>query len=485
MRTNFRLSVRRLLFATVMLSLVLSLGGGAVSTSAFSGGSFTAPVPMMAPPPLPSHGEPGTPTEKYWDECDPRHPDWVGSWTKKYGENEWPDVYRLFQDICYARRESILQDIRNQLNQVKQTESRLKYAKDIDRAVLQQELAALKSELESFQSSLAAARQAIADLLNVRGSSLVQLLNALDTAGIDAAFTRLSDHQAARDAYNNVRFWERMNAITTPIEVREQLANIEKDLKALTKKSFLKKVTFIKKILPSFSQEPIATRLEDWKEIIDDVRGALQEADYEEARELMGDMWQMGSPSDVKWFVNRLHQSLKEIDTGLEVLIEEVGIDDTFKTKLRTFILGLFEPIVKYWNAGKNVQVIQRLFDRVEEQLRELGESLRGSIEKQLDRPQGFRIDQLQKDKALSNKLKELKKELQQELNRGGTSPAPEKNPESAPATEPQASGKRARCWNDTACTDLMSAQLVTLEECAAAGGSGWGPDKDNCTALK
>ncbi|MBI4276352.1 hypothetical protein HY629_00740, partial [Candidatus Uhrbacteria bacterium] len=360
MHTNFRLSVRRPLFVMVILSLTLSLGGGAVSTSAFSGGSFA--VPMQAPP-RPSTGESGDSKERYWDECDPRHPDWVGSWTKKYGENEWPDVYRLFQDICSARREKILDDIRNQLNQVKQIESRLKYAKGDDKAALQQELAALKGEFESFKVSITTARQAVVDLLNVQGSSLVQLLNALDATGVDAAFTRLSDYTAARNAYNDARFWERLNAITTPLEVREQIANIEKDLKTLTKKSFLKKVKFVKKILPTFSEEPIATRLEDWKEIIDDVRGALQENDYEEARELMGDMWQMGSPSDVKWFVNRLHQSLKEIDTGLEVLIEEVGIDDAFKTKLRTFILGLFEPIVKYWNAGKNVQVIQRLFD--------------------------------------------------------------------------------------------------------------------------
>lgn len=45
-------------------------------------------------------------------------------------------------------------------------------------------------------------------------------------------------------------------------------------------------------------------------------------------------------------------------------------------------------------------------------------------------------------------------------------------------------SGKRSRCWWDNQCTDLMSAQLVTPDECEAAGGEGWGPDEDECTAL-
>lgn len=46
------------------------------------------------------------------------------------------------------------------------------------------------------------------------------------------------------------------------------------------------------------------------------------------------------------------------------------------------------------------------------------------------------------------------------------------------------ASGDRSRCWNDDACTDLMSAQLVDMDQCKAIGGESWGPDEDDCTDL-
>lgn len=43
----------------------------------------------------------------------------------------------------------------------------------------------------------------------------------------------------------------------------------------------------------------------------------------------------------------------------------------------------------------------------------------------------------------------------------------------------------RARCWEDSACTELVSAQLVSIDECRdLLDGKGWGPDSDDCTAL-
>lgn len=42
----------------------------------------------------------------------------------------------------------------------------------------------------------------------------------------------------------------------------------------------------------------------------------------------------------------------------------------------------------------------------------------------------------------------------------------------------------RARCWVDSACTDLMTSVLTTKAECKELDGKGWGPDKDDCTAL-
>jgi hypothetical protein len=42
----------------------------------------------------------------------------------------------------------------------------------------------------------------------------------------------------------------------------------------------------------------------------------------------------------------------------------------------------------------------------------------------------------------------------------------------------------RTRCWDDAACTSLMSAQLVSKDQCKAIGGMGWGPNSSDCTAL-
>ncbi|MBI4276353.1 hypothetical protein HY629_00745 [Candidatus Uhrbacteria bacterium] len=372
---------------------------------------------------------------EYRDECDPRHPDWANTWSKKYGENDWPDAYRLFQSVCNARRSNPIQEIRDQLNNLTQLAGRIKYLKDIDVASIQTQIAAIRSDLEALRISVTDARNAINDLLSLQGQSLVSYVEKLDAAGLDAAFARVSEYDGARNAFYDAKFWERVNELSAPIEVREQIKNTEKDMKYLKKKSFLKKVAFIKKILKSFSDEPLNDRLTEWDEAVADVKAALQENDYEEARELMNDLSQNGNPGDIRWFVDRLYRQLKDIDSGLEVLIEEVGIDATLKDKLRTIILGLFEPIVRYWNAGKNMQVIQQIFNRVEEQLREFGEELRASIEKQLEKTNRFRVDVLQKD--LSKDLKDLKKELEQQLKKGGEGTVPQAPEEQKPAEAP------------------------------------------------
>lgn len=43
------------------------------------------------------------------------------------------------------------------------------------------------------------------------------------------------------------------------------------------------------------------------------------------------------------------------------------------------------------------------------------------------------------------------------------------------------AAGDRSRCYWDDQCQDLMTAQLMNEEECKAAGGESWGPNKDEC----
>lgn len=42
----------------------------------------------------------------------------------------------------------------------------------------------------------------------------------------------------------------------------------------------------------------------------------------------------------------------------------------------------------------------------------------------------------------------------------------------------------RARCWYDSACTQMISASLVTKAECKELDGKGWGPDANDCHAL-
>lgn len=43
------------------------------------------------------------------------------------------------------------------------------------------------------------------------------------------------------------------------------------------------------------------------------------------------------------------------------------------------------------------------------------------------------------------------------------------------------AAGYRSRCYWDDQCQDLMSAQLMTEDQCKAAGGESFGPDEDEC----
>lgn len=42
----------------------------------------------------------------------------------------------------------------------------------------------------------------------------------------------------------------------------------------------------------------------------------------------------------------------------------------------------------------------------------------------------------------------------------------------------------RARCWYDSACTQMISSSLVTKAECKELDGKGWGPDANDCHAL-
>lgn len=71
--------------------------------------------------------------------------------------------------------------------------------------------------------------------------------------------------------------------------------------------------------------------------------------------------------------------------------------------------------------------------------------------------------------------------EEREEQRPSGDEDGPSYRDEGFDVDKEAARGGVTRCWWDDQCTDLMSAQLTTEEECKAAGGESWGPDEDNC----